>query len=149
MITLETYEYVPKYEQWIYVPDGTVLRSKRLARWYAFYKWRIEHLERDITGMVESIEYTFPNKRYPFTYNSYKFVFLPDFIVKFVRILQPEHQTFTYIKGNYGKMLRIVMHKYPELSIRVIEPNESKKTLNNLKNGGLTFDNLIVSTKQA
>jgi hypothetical protein len=144
MLTLKDYEYFPKYPQVEYIPDGTVLRTARLARWYAYLKWRIENLQNvDIDGTIESAEYVFPEKEFHFKFKRTEMKFLPDFKVTYKNIVLPEYQTTQGLPRNQGTVIRTMLHYNPTLELRVIEPLEYIKIMKNLKKGDIKFDHLI------
>ena len=134
MITREEWEFVPTYGQWLYIPDGTILRGKKLALWYGYLQWRIKmEGTPKVEGMIEKAEYVFLKETYPFTYNMNSFIFYPDFKITYCGIFQPEHHSFMKIRGGYGKIIRRLYYQYPFLCIRVIEPIEYKTIMNNIK----------------
>ena len=134
MITYLDYEFIPKYTQWLYIPDETILRTKQLALWYAYLNWRIgiEGLPKK-EGMLESVEYVFPLEEFPFRFRNNFFKFCPDFRIEFKSNRNPEYQTLSPIRGNQGKMLRAMKSHYPRLSLRVIEIVEFKQIMENLE----------------
>lgn len=143
MLVRETYEFVTTHVQNIYIPEGIPVRNKQVGMWYAYLKWRLENIEGDVAGAMQSVEYVFPHVEYPFRFNSYGFKFLPDIEVKYNGIPFPEYHTLTNIVGNFGKMLRIVMREYPLITIRVIEPIEVKNMVKQLYQGGIAIRSLV------
>lgn len=144
MVTLIDYEFVSKYPQVEYIPDGTVLRGRRPAMWYAYLKWRIENLQNvDIDGTIESVEYVFPETEFPFKFKKTEMKFLPDFKVTYKNIALPEYQTSQAMIRNQGTILRTMLHYNPTLVLRVIEPLEYTKIMKNLKKGDIVFENLL------
>lgn len=70
------------------------------------------------------MDYIFPKKYFEFEKNDYIYRFFPLFKVEFYKINTPLYHTFDDVLGKKPNRYRILLHKYPNLQIRVVEPTE-------------------------
>jgi len=119
---------------YIYFEDSTVIKGGKLSKWYTFLKWREKLDEESMSPIaIEKVEYILEKESFPFVYNGKNFIFYPDFSVKYKGIFNKEYQTLSPFRGRHGKMYARILHKYPQIILRIIEPIEYKKIMHNFE----------------
>lgn len=139
MFVNKGWEFVPRFAQMMYIPEGIVLRNSLVAKWYAYLKWRIKFFDTNEVGMLQSVEYVFPNMRIPFNFRGKEFEFVPDFEIKYIGDYRTEYHTLVPVNGNNGSMIRKIESENPLIKVVVVEPLEVKKIIIFMRKAGLSL----------
>lgn len=108
-----------------YVPDHTLLKDSDRLFFYAYIKWKINNFKNlDIPGVEKEIYYVFPDLRYEFKYVKRIWWFFPLFEIHYKDIITPELITFDYLSQKKINAYRVLQHKFPDIMIRIVEPQE-------------------------
>lgn len=144
MITHKDWTWKPRFKQFVLSSENILIRNQQVGMWYAYLNLRMTiEGEPKQKGQIQSIQYVFPNTEFIFQYNDFIMKFLPDFEVKYVGAFLPEYHTLATIQGGKGRMYKHLLHKYPYLRLRVIEPIEIKTIVYNLCKAGIDLKKQI------